>query len=111
MRAAAEVGMIEVLYGPTPNCWKVTIMLEECGLPYEIRPIRIALGEQYTPEFLEVSPNNRIPAIIDHAPAGGGPPLPMFESGAILVYLAEKTGRFLPTDLAGRFGALQWVFW
>ena len=103
--------MIEVLSGPTPNCWKVTIMLEECGLPYEIRPVYLSRGDQFTPEFLEVSPNNRIPAIIDHAPAGGGPPLPVFESGAILTYLAEKTGRFLPTDLAGRFAALQWVFW
>jgi len=103
--------MIEVLYGPTPNCWKVTIMLEECGLPYEIRPIRLSQGDHYTPEFLAVSPNNRIPAIIDHAPDGGGPPLPIFESAAILIYLAEKTGRFLPKDLAGRFSAIQWTAW
>jgi GST-like protein len=103
--------VIEVLYGPTPNCWKVTIMLEECALPYKIRPIYLSQGDQFTPEFLEISPNNRIPAIIDHAPAGGGQPLPIFESGAILIYLAEKTGRFLPTDLAGRFSAIEWVVW
>jgi len=103
--------MIEVLYGPTPNCWKVTIMLEECGLPYEIRPIFLSQGDHYAPEFLAVSPNNKIPAIVDHAPLGGGPPLPIFESGAILIYLAEKTGRFMPADVAGRYAVTQWVFW
>ena len=103
--------MIEVLYGPTPNCWKVTIMLEECGLPYEIRPIVLSQGDHYAPEFLAVSPNNKIPAIIDHAPLGGGPALPIFESGAILLYLAEKTGRFMPADVAGRYAVTQWVFW
>ncbi|MDB5446830.1 MAG: thiol:disulfide oxidoreductase [Phenylobacterium sp.] len=102
---------LEVLYGPTPNCWKVTIMLEECGLPYAIRPILLSQGDQFQPDFLEVSPNNRIPAMIDHAPAGGGAPLAIFESGAILLYLAEKTGRFLPQDLAGRYAAIQWVMW
>lgn len=102
---------LEVLYGPTPNCWKVTIMLEECGLPYRIRPILLSQGDQFTPEFLEISPNNRIPAMLDHAPAGGGGPLAVFESGAILIYLAEKTGRFLPQDLAGRFAAIEWVMW
>jgi len=103
--------MIEVLYGPTPNCWKVTIMLEECGLPYEVRPIFLSQGDHYAPEFLAVSPNNKIPAIVDHAPLGGGPPLPIFESGAILIYLAEKTGRFMPADVAGRYAVTQWVFW
>jgi GST-like protein len=103
--------MIEVLYGPTPNCWKVTIMLEECGLPYEIRPIFLSQGDHYAPEFLAISPNHKIPAIVDHAPLGGGPPLPIFESGAILIYLAEKTGRFMPAEVAGRFAVTQWVFW
>jgi len=103
--------MIEVLYGPTPNCWKVTIMLEECGLPYEVRPIFLSQGDHYAPEFLAVSPNNKIPAIVDHAPLGGGPPLPIFESGAILIYLAEKSGRFMPADVAGRYAVTQWVFW
>jgi GST-like protein len=102
---------LEVLYGPTPNCWKVTIMLEECGLPYAIRPIHLSAGDQFQPDFLEVSPNNRIPALIDHTPDGGGPPLANFESGAILLYLADKTGRFLPTDLAGRSAAIQWLMW
>jgi GST-like protein len=103
--------MIEVLYGPTPNCWKVTIMLEECGLPYEIQPIHLSQGDHYAPEFLEVSPNNKIPAIVDHAPLGGGAPLAIFESGAILLYLAEKTGRFMPAEVAGRYAVTQWVFW
>lgn len=103
--------MIELLTAPTPNGWKVSIMLEECGLPYTIRWIDIGRGEQFTPAFLAVSPNNRIPAIIDHAPADGGEPIPVFETGAILVYLAEKTGRFLPPDLRGRKAALEWLFW
>jgi len=103
--------LIEVLYAPTPNCWKVTIMLEECGMPYTLRPVHLSQGDQYTAEFLEVSPNNRIPAIIDHAPRNGGPPLPIFESGAILIYLAERADRFLPPDLAERFATIQWVMW
>jgi len=103
--------LIEVLYAPTPNCWKVTIMLEECGMPYALRPVHLSQGDQYTAEFLEVSPNNRIPAIIDHAPRNGGPPLPIFESGAILIYLAERADRFLPPDLAERFATIQWVMW
>jgi GST-like protein len=86
-------------------------MLEECGLPYGVRWIDIGRGEQFHPDFLAVSPNNRIPAIIDHAPADGGEPVPVFETGAILVYLAEKTGRFLPTDLRGRKAVLEWLFW
>jgi GST-like protein len=103
--------VIEVLGGPTPNVWKVTIMLEECALPYSLRPILLSRGDQFAPEFLEISPNNRIPAIIDHEPEGLDRPLPIFESGAILIYLAEKTGRFLPADLAGRFAAIEWVMW
>ena len=103
--------MIELLTAPTPNGWKISIMLEECGLPYEVRWVDIGRGEQFRPEFLAVSPNNRIPAIIDHAPGDGGAPMPVFETGAILVYLAEKTGKFLPTDLRGRKAVMEWLFW
>ena len=103
--------MIDLYYWPTPNGWKISIMLEECGLPYKFIPVNIGKGEQFTPEFLAISPNNRMPAIVDHAPAGGGAPIAVFESGAILQYLAEKTGRFLPADLRGRYQALQWLMW
>ena len=103
--------MIDVHYWPTPNGWKVTIMLEECGLDYEIKPVDIGGGDQFKPGFLRISPNNRMPAIVDHEPLGGGPPLAVFESGAILEYLADKTGRFLPRSGAGRYRALQWVHW
>ncbi len=103
--------MIDVHYWPTPNGWKVTIMLEECGLPYTIKPVDIGGGEQFTAHFLRLSPNNRMPAIVDHEPLGGGAPLALFESGAILEYLAEKTGQFLPQDTAGKYKALQWVHW
>ena len=101
--------MIDLYYWPTPNGWKITIMLEECGLPYTLIPVNIGAGDQFKPDFLKISPNNRMPAIVDHAAAGG--PLSIFESGAILIYLAEKTGRFLPVDIHGRFDALQWLFW
>ncbi len=103
--------MIDVYYWPTPNGWKVTIMLEECGLEYRVLPVDIGVGDQFTPAFLRICPNNRMPAIIDHAPPGGGPPLQIFESGAILEYLADKSGRFLPQDAAGRYRVLQWVYW
>jgi GST-like protein len=103
--------MIDLHYWPTPNGFKNTIMLEECGLPYRIVPVNIGTGEQFKPAFLKISPNNRMPAIIDHDPAGGGEPVPVFESGAILQYLAEKTGRFLPKDLRGKYEVLQWVNW
>jgi GST-like protein len=103
--------MIDLYYWTTPNGHKITIFLEEAGLPYTLRPINIAKGEQFAPDFLKISPNNRIPAIVDHAPADGGPPLSVFESGAILLYLAEKTGRFLPGDLRGRVEVEQWLFW
>ncbi len=103
--------MIELHYWTTPNGHKVTMFLEEAGVPYTIVPVNISKGDQFKPAFLEIAPNNRIPAILDRDPTGGGAPIPVFESGAILVYLAEKTGQFLPTDLRGRTDALQWLFW
>ena len=103
--------MIDLHYWPTPNGWKISIMLEECGLPYKLLPVNIGRGEQFTPEFLAISPNNRMPAIVDRDPAGGSEPVAVFESGAILIYLAEKTGRFLPADLRGRTAVIQWVMW
>ena len=103
--------MIDLHYWTTPNGHKITIFLEETGLPYTVKPINISKGEQFTPEFLAISPNNRIPGIVDHAPPDGGGPLPMFESGAILLYLAGKTGRFYPTELRARCDCAQWLFW
>ncbi len=103
--------MIDVHYWPTPNGWKVTIMLEECGLDYKIVPVDIGGGDQFKPEFLRLSPNNRMPAIVDHEPLGGGEPLALFESGAILEYLADKTGKFLSKEPAQRYKELQWVHW
>ena len=103
--------MIDVHYWPTPNGWKVTIMLEECGLDYKIIPVDIGGGDQFTADFLRISPNNRMPAIVDHEPMGGGAPLSLFESGAILEYLADKTGKFLPQQGADRYRVLQWVHW
>ncbi len=103
--------MIELHYWPTPNGPKIVLFLEEAGLPYEIKPVNIGKGDQFQPAFLAISPNNRMPAIVDTAPADGGAPLSIFESGAILQYLAEKTGRFLPADTRERFKVLQWLFW
>ena len=103
--------MIDAHFWPTPNGWKVTIMLEECGLDYNIIPVDIGGGDQFKTEFLRISPNNRMPAIVDHDPVGGGEPLAIFESGAILEYLAEKTGKFLPMDPRGKYRTLQWVHW
>jgi GST-like protein len=103
--------MIDLHYWPTPNGWKVSIALEETGLPYRVLPVDLGRGEQLRPEFLAISPNGRIPALVDHAPADGGAPLALFESGAILVYLAEKSGRFLPGDARGRAEVLAWLFW
>jgi len=103
--------MIDLHYWPTPNGHKITIFLEETGLAYRIKPVDIGKGDQFKPEFLAISPNNRMPAIVDRAPADGGAPISLFESGAILVYLAEKTGRLLPADLHGRARTLQWLFW
>ncbi len=101
--------MIDFHYWPTPNGWKVAIMLEECGLEYNLVPLDIGKGEQFTAEFLAISPNNRMPAIVDHA--ARGEPVTVFESGAILLYLAEKTGRFAPTDAAGKKEMMEWLFW
>jgi len=102
--------MIELHTWSTPNGRKISIMLEECGLPYKVFPVHIGKNEQFKPEFLAISPNNRIPAIID--PDGpGGKPYSLFESGAILIYLAEKTNRFLPADRIRRYDAIQWVMW
>lgn len=103
--------MIQLHYWPTPNGHKVTLFLEEAGLPYELRPVDIGAGDQFEPGFLAISPNNKMPAIVDTEPADRGAPLSVFESGAILLYLAEKTGRFLPTDLRGRVETLEWLFW
>lgn len=103
--------MIELYYWPTPNGHKITMFLEETGLPYEIHPVNIGRGDQFKPDFLRISPNNRMPAIIDRAPADNGEPVSIFESGAILVYLAEKCRRFLPSDVRGKSEVLQWLFW
>jgi GST-like protein len=103
--------MIELHYWTTPNGHKITMFLEEAGLAYSIVPVNIGKGEQFRPEFLAIAPNNRIPAIVDRAPADGGAPVPVFESGAILVYLAEKTGMFVAPGLRGRVETLQWTFW
>lgn len=101
---------IELFYWPTPNGWKISIMLEECELPYTIKPIHIGKGEQFAPEFLAIAPNNRIPAIID--PDGpGGQPISVFESGAILQYLGRKTGKFYPQDERARVACEEWLFW
>ncbi len=103
--------MIDLYYWPTPNGHKITMFLEEAGLPYKIVPVNIGAGEQFKPEFLAISPNNRMPAIIDHEPKDGGEPLSVFESGAILLYLAEKTGKFIPLDLRGHVQVLEWLMW
>jgi GSH-dependent disulfide-bond oxidoreductase len=103
--------MIDLYYWTTPNGHKITIFLEEANLPYKIIPVNISKGEQFRPEFLAISPNNRIPAIIDHKPTDDGAPIWVFESGAILVYLAEKTGRFLPSGFRQRVMVLEWLFW
>lgn len=102
--------MIDLYYWTTPNGHKITLFLEETGLPYTLHPINIGKGEQFAEDFLRIAPNNRIPAIVDHDTADGQP-LSLFESGAILLYLAEKTGQFIPKDLRGRQEALQWLFW
>jgi GSH-dependent disulfide-bond oxidoreductase len=103
--------MIDLYYWPTPNGHKITMFLEEAGLPYRLVPVHIGKGEQFAPEFLRISPNNRIPAMVDHAPTDLGAPLSLFESGAILLYLADKTKQLLPVDLRGRNETLQWLFW
>src|SRR5919197_2142813 len=103
--------MIDLYYWTTPNGHKITMFLEETAVPYNIMPVNIGKGEQFKSQFLDVSPNNRIPAIVDRAPAGGGEPIAVFESGAILLYLAEKTGRYLSRDARARIDAIQWLFW
>lgn len=103
--------MIDLYYWPTPNGHKITLFLEEAGLDYTIHPVDISAGDQFKPEFLSFSPNNRMPAIIDRSPADGGEAVTVFESGAILLYLAEKTGSFIPSDLRGRKSVLEWLFW
>lgn len=103
--------MIDFYYWTTPNGHKVTMFLEESGLSYNIKPINISKGEQFDPAFLKIAPNNRIPAIVDHAPVGVDEPIGIFESGAILLYLADKTKQFIPQDIRGRNECLQWLFW
>jgi len=103
--------MIDLYYWPTPNGHKITMFLEEAGLPYRVIPVNLRAGEQLKPEFLAISPNNRMPAIVDHTPTDGGPPISVFESGAILVYLAEKTEQFIPADARGHTEVLEWLFW
>ncbi|HUT49024.1 MAG TPA: glutathione S-transferase N-terminal domain-containing protein [Alphaproteobacteria bacterium] len=103
--------MIDLYYWPTPNGWKISIALEEMELEYRVIPVNIGRGGQFEPDFLAISPNNRMPAIVDNDPPGGGDPISVFESGAILIYLAEKSGRFLPTDLRRRIEVLEWLMW
>src|SRR5436190_10539017 len=103
--------MIDLYYWTTPNGHKITLFLEEAGLDYAIKPINIGKGDQFRPDFLKISPNNRIPAIVDHEPIDGGQPISVFESGAILVYLAGKTGKFMPRDLRGQVEVMQWLMW
>lgn len=103
--------MIDLHYWPTPNGHKITLFLEEAGLDYTIKPVDIAKGAQFEPAFLAISPNNKMPAIVDHAPADGSEPIAVFESGSILLYLADKTGRFMPSDLRGRIAVNNWLFW
>ena len=103
--------MIDLYYWTTPNGHKITMFLEEAGLAHRILPVNIGRGDQFDPDFLRIAPNNRIPAIVDHTPVDGGAPLSIFESGAILLYLADKTGQFIPPDLRGRNEVLQWLFW
>jgi GST-like protein len=103
--------MIDFYFWTTPNGYKVFLFLEESGIPYRVIPVNISKGEQFVENFLKISPNNKIPAIVDHNPEGGGNPVALFESGAILLYLAEKTGHFIPDSIAGRTEVLQWLFW
>jgi GST-like protein len=103
--------MIDLYYWPTPNGKKITIALEELELPYQVIPVNIGRGDQFKPEFLAISPNNRMPAIVDHAPADGGAPISIFESGAILLYLAERSGKLIPSDPRGRIAVHEWLMW
>ncbi|MDP9082998.1 MAG: glutathione binding-like protein [Pseudomonadota bacterium] len=103
--------MIDLYYWPTPNGHKITIFLEETAMPYTLIPVNIRKGEQFTPQFLGISPNNRMPAIVDHTPMERGAPISVFESGAILMYLAEKSEQFIAKDLRGKVEVMQWLFW
>jgi GST-like protein len=103
--------MIDFYYWTTPNGHKITLFLEETGIPYRMHPVNLGKGEQFKPEFLAISPNNRMPAIVDQKPKDGGAPISVFESGAILLYLADKTGKFIPQDLRGRTETIEWLFW
>ncbi|HTC27669.1 glutathione binding-like protein [Dyella sp.] len=103
--------MIDLYFAATPNGLKAKLFLEEAQLPYRVNPVALSKGEQFKPEYLAISPNNKIPAIIDHDPLGTDKPVKMFESGAILLYLAEKIGRFIPKDIQGRTQVLEWLFW
>ena len=103
--------MLDIYYWTTPNGHKITMFLEEAGLAYNLVPVNIGKGDQFEPDFLKIAPNNRMPALVDHAPADGGEPIAIFESGAMLVYLAEKAGKFLPADLRGRHEVMQWLMW
>ena len=103
--------MLDVYLAATPNGLKIRLFLEETGLPHRLIPVSLSKGEQFRPEYLKISPNNKIPAIVDHEPLGGGEPLPMFESAAILLYLAEKSGQLLPRDVRGRYEVTQWLIW
>ncbi len=103
--------MIDLYYWPTPNGHKITIFLEETGLDYTLIPVNIQAGEQFTADFLKIAPNNRMPALVDHDPIGGGAPISVFESGAMLEYLADKTGQFLPKEPRDRYNVLQWLHW
>ena len=103
--------MIDLHYWPTPNGKKVTIQLEECGVPYKIVDCNIGKGDQFTEDFLRINPNNRMPTLVDHEPADGGEPISIFESGAMMLYIAEKTGQFMPADARGKYDVIQWVMW
>jgi GSH-dependent disulfide-bond oxidoreductase len=103
--------MLDLHFWPTPNGKKVTILLEECGLPYRVVPCNIGRGDQFSEEFLRLNPNHRMPVLVDHEPAGGGAPISVFESGAIMMYLAEKAGKFFPQDIRGKTEVTQWLIW
>ena len=103
--------MFDLHYWPTPNGKKVTILLEECGAPYNIVPCNIGRGDQFTPEFLKMNPNHRMPVLVDRDPAGGGEPISVFEFGAIMLYIAEKLGKFYPQDIRGKYEVNQWLIW
>ncbi|HXQ52461.1 MAG TPA: glutathione S-transferase N-terminal domain-containing protein [Stellaceae bacterium] len=109
--ARKDVAMLDLYYWPTPNGKKVSILLEELGVPYKVVPLAIGRGDQFAKDFLKINPNHRMPALVDHEPMGGGAPLSIFESGAIMMYLAEKYGRFWPQDPRGKYEVTQWVMW